>query len=422
MPDSPESGAELDGHKLAAARLMATNHYPYLASAIFASPVLPAPGLNGVVIDRWWRVHADPQVIAHASVAEIAGELLHLTSHVLRDHAARADEIGLREPAELHHWVDAADAEITDDFPTDTARVADRVAPGDLDLGPGRLAEEYYRRGSVREGATNDCGSGAHGAIPEWEPPPPPPRPSDPDKSKPSEASSGIAKTEQELLRQKVASDIAQADHEAVSPNLREWARSQLEKPVDWRRELAALLRQAISATAGAVDYSYRRPSRRASASHGVIMPSLQQPTVEVAVVCDTSASVSDHMLGQAIVEVDTLLRSHAVRSVRVLSCDDQVQTVEQASRGRELTLLGGGGTDMAIGIDAAMDQRPQPDLLVVLTDGYTPWPSDPPRARTIVGLLGADDSSDMIAGTTYSSPIEPPEWARTVHIGGPAR
>lgn len=393
----------LDGHKLAAARLWATNHYPYLASAIFAAPTLPAPGLGRIVIDRWWRIHADPDVIATSSVAEIGGELLHLTSHVLRDHASRADATGMREVAELHHWVDAADAEINDDFPADIDRVSVRVAPVDLDLDPGRLAEEYYRRGSVRTDEHNDCGSGAHGAIPDWEPPPP--------DDKTPDSANGMGQQQQELLRQRVAADIAQADADAVAPNLRSWALDRIEPHVDWRRELSALLRQAIAATAGAVDYSYRRPSRRASVSTGVVMPSLQQPTVAVAVVCDTSASVSDDMLGQAVTEIDGLLRSHAVRSVRVLSCDDAVRTVQRACRGRDLELLGGNGTDMTIGIDAAIDHRPPPDLIVVLTDGYTPWPADQPRARVVVGLIGTDTDD------TFAPPT-PPDWARTVIVG----
>ena len=42
-------------------------------------------------------------------------------------------------------------------------------------------------------------------------------------------------------------------------------------------------------------------------------------------------------------------------------------------------------------GIDAAMELRPRPSVVIVLTDGYTPWPAAAPRAATVVvGLLGA--------------------------------
>ncbi len=396
--------APLDHHKLAAARLWAVDRHPYLASAVFAAPVLPAPDLGRVVIDRWWRIHADPEVVARVDVADLGGELLHLTSHLLRDHAGRADVQHFGQAEELHHWVDAADAEIADDF-VDLPRVCAVVRPVDLDQPDGRLAEEYYRTGSVREGQANDCGSGAHGEPPPWEPPPP---------DDGHDGQQGISGDDQDLLRREVAARVAEAG--AGAPDgLRRWARDQLSPTVDWRAELAATLRRALSVTAGAVDYSYRRPSRRAGAVDGIVLPSLARPTPEVAVVCDTSASVTDDDLGRALAEVDGLLAATGTRQVRFVSCDDAVRSVERVASGREVTLIGGGGTDMAVGMTAALDHRPPPQVLVVLTDGYTPWPDrPPPRAMTVVGLLGGGTATDRQG---WPPPVTPPSWTRVVPI-----
>lgn len=396
----PRSGspseAELDGAKVAAARLWATNQYPYLASAVFASPTLPAPELGRIVIDRYWRIHADPTVVQRASVAELGGELLHLATHVLRDHAGRADGVGLGDEDELHHWVDATDAEIHDDFPLSLSRIERSIGPGDLDCEDGRLAEEYYRRGSVRADGDADCGSGAHGRIAGWEPPPPAP------------GEQGIADAEQDLLRRRVAADVARAAAEEATPSLRRWADDLLHPTTDWRHELAAVLRHALSSEAGAVDYSYQRPSRRAAASPDVVLASLRRPRVEVAVVCDTSASVDDEQLAMAIAEIDGVLRAVGNRAVTVLACDTAVQTVSRATRGRDVLLAGGGGTDMASGIEAAVELRPRPSVVVVVTDGFTPWPAEAPPARVVVGLLPHDHLLDAAA---------PPDWARTVLI-----
>lgn len=403
-PDPPA----LDPMKLAAARLWATTTHPYLASAVFAAPVLPAPDLGRLVVDRWWRIHADPRVVADSPVADLGGELIHLTTHLLRDHATRAEAQHLGEEAELHHWVDAADAEIADDFP-DLPRLAEPVAPVDLDQPDGRLAEEYYRFGSVREGRTNDCGSGARGHA-AGEPPPPDP---DQDADGDDPGRRGVPPDDQQLIRREVAARIAEAEAGSVSASLRRWAEERRRPRVDWRDELAAVIRRALAATSGAVDYSYRRPSRRGGAVDGVVLPSLARPSVEVAVVCDTSASVTDDQLGQALAEVDGLLRATGTRQVRFLSCDDAVRSVDRVAAGRPVIPIGGGGTDMAVGMAAAMAQRPRPDVVVVLTDGYTPWPGRAPRADTVVGLLEGD-------GNGAPAPPAPPGWARVVTI--PAR
>ena len=90
------------------------------------------------------------------------------------------------------------------------------------------------------------------------------------------------------------------------------WAELTVQPAVDWRRVLAAELRRAVADTAGAVDYSYRRPSRRAPVAGQVVLPALRRPVPEVAVVCDTSGSMTEDLLAAALAEVEGLLRSRA--------------------------------------------------------------------------------------------------------------
>jgi predicted metal-dependent peptidase len=99
-------------------------------------------------------------------------------------------------------------------------------------------------------------------------------------------------------------------------------------------------------------------------------------------------------------------------RNVTVFAVDAEVQAVTRAARGRHIELAGGGGTDMRKGLDAAAALRPRPDVIVVLTDGWTPWPDRCPAATVIVGLIGehATETDDL------------PAWARAVRIGGRTR
>ena len=113
----------------------------------------------------------------------------------------------------------------------------------------------------------------------------------------------------------------------------------------------------------GMVDYSYRRPSRRAESTPSVIMPTLERPVPDVAIVCDTSGSMTGTLLARVLSEVEALLQRVGLRGtkVRVLSCDAQVHTVKRVSRASQIDLLGGGGTDMGEGITQALALRPRP-------------------------------------------------------------
>jgi hypothetical protein len=74
-----------------------------------------------------------------------------------------------------------------------------------------------------------------------------------------------------------------------------------------------------------------------------------------------------------------------------------------------EVRLLGGGGTDMGAGLAATVDLRPRPDLVIVLTDGHTPWPPGPPgKAKVIVGLM---DNAGSV-----------PDWATSIAVDTTAR
>jgi predicted metal-dependent peptidase len=93
---------------------------------------------------------------------------------------------------------------------------------------------------------------------------------------------------------------------------LARWAEEKLYPKVDWRKQLAAAIRYAAADTVGATDYSYRRPSRRQGqvGKGDVIFPSMRCPLPSVAVVADTSASISESMLAQTLAEISGILKS----------------------------------------------------------------------------------------------------------------
>jgi predicted metal-dependent peptidase len=81
------------------------------------------------------------------------------------------------------------------------------------------------------------------------------------------------------------------------------------------------------------------------------------------------------------------------------------IQRIRSRRDVEDLELRGGGGTDMTVGIAEAQQLRPGPHILVVFTDGYTPWPTVAPSEfdSVIVVLNGGNSRTDV------------PGWARTI-------
>ncbi|MCW2936133.1 MAG: hypothetical protein JWM19_7095 [Actinomycetia bacterium] len=389
---------------LAPARLWAATRFPYLATAIFAAQVTTAAGIGTVAVDDRWRLRVDPELATGWTAAQFGSVLVHHVSHILRHHPERA-RADVATPGDARAWRHAADAEINDDLiPAGLDLPGHPVVPADFGAPEGRLAEEYFdmlrrdersgRPGWNRSGDWMDCGSGADGQPRRWD-----------------GGAGGLDPWEADLLRRQVAQDVTRhAQLEGRVPaGLARWAADVLSPKVDWRRLLAAEVRRAVADVAGAVDYSYRRPARRAAAVPAVVLPALRRPVPEIAVVCDTSGSMTEDLLTAALAEVEGLLRSLGLaRQLRLLACDAAAGPVQRVSSARQVQLTGGGGTDMGAGIVAAYALRPRPAVTVVLTDGHTPWPAAAPKGMRVVAALlgaGARDAPDWVRAVRISEP-----------------
>ena len=383
-----------------AARLWAAHNYPYLASALFALRILPGePGLE-MSVDTNWRVYVDSNSLAEVPTDRVGFQLVHLTGHLLRDHAQRAAHIGVSED-DISHWVAAADAEINDDLQDMLRLPPDAVTPNDLNCPDGKFAEEYYEYGSESSQKFRDCGTGAHGYERSW------------NKEPPNNANKdeGVNVREAEILRRQVASDIVEHHRQVgqIPEGLLRWAAMTLDHKVDWKTELGSMLRRGLSETMGAVDYSNSRISRRISISPEIVLPSLRRRVPSIALVLDTSASMTDRMLGLAVTEIKGLLGGVGIQNdaIRVISCDAAAEEAQMVRNVDDLLLKGGGGTDLRVGIENATKLLPRPDLILVVTDGGTPWPEERLQGIEMCALLIGDN------------PPQPPNWIHCVRAKG---
>jgi predicted metal-dependent peptidase len=414
--------------RLAASRARAVDRMPYLATALFAMHPVRTSQVPTFAVDERWRLYWNPEWVLANATEELAGVWLHEAGHLLREHAARFAALAA-PPAARPRFGVAADAAINEDLRAGGVPLPDRpvyveLIPGGL---PGMTTEELYRLltdgpgdeardgdGELRDGDDQawdgdgawDCGSGADGERRPWDLPAP--EDGDPD--------GGVDEGRAQRIRWQVAQEVRAAARGIgdVPGGLARWADELLAPRVDWRAELESAVRRKVATVAGVRDYTYARPSRRAAVSPGIVLPAMRRPRPpEVTVVVDTSGSMTPALLAQCLAEVQGIVRRAARggRGVRLVACDTgtgAVQRLRSVESVAELDLTGGGGTDLRPAIRQVAGDRPLPDLVVVLTDGDTPWDAAPPPENPSATYLAV-----LVAGGRWSVP----PWLRTVVV-----
>jgi predicted metal-dependent peptidase len=336
-----------------------------------------------MAVDNHCRLLWDGEVMTKWGVEGTSAVLIHESMHVLRRHFER---MGNRDPQD---WNEACDREINDDQPVEFPLPGRPLMPSDIGAEKGLTAETYYAIAQRRKTEGKDdepkqksnvpgCGAKCGGCTG---------NPTDEEKQldERDDVPDKVSAAVKEVIRHQVAQDIAdQKGMGSVAGGLKGWAEQELKPPkIDWRRRLANVVRGSLNSVAGRVDYTHRKPGRRyyamraACGSRTPVSPSMQQPVPRVAVVLDVSGSMSSE-LGQAESEVLGLVKA-AGGTATVYAADTEVRTTVRVRSKTDLKHLddkgGMGGTSLDVAIRQAVRGRNH-DLLVVLTDGYTNWPT----------------------------------------------
>jgi len=440
--------------EISAARLKLKSIRPYLGLLLFSMSEVESPGLKTFGVDRWMRFYYDPEVVKKWSIDEIVGALYHECCHLLRRHHRRSELLFSSysdkfDKGAFHRLSNQAeDLEINDDITKEYAAIKESGLPDRhkgfiklpkealkvtdyqiLGVKDGMLFEEIFhilarrrpqpppiagstkRAGQIAEndnhGASRDgaqeaapasgrCGSCAGGEF-EWE------------RGGGSNTESGLTETEVDIVLRRTAKEIISYAKSigSVPEHMLRSANLILEPQISWHRQLTSCIRNSVAVASGYFDYSWRKNSRRHDQWDRILMPALVAPVPNVAIVCDTSGSMSECDLSAVMGEIKGILRAIGYRDrVAVLSCDSDVHVVQRVFTETQVNLVGGGGTDMGAGIAAASKLRPAPDIIVVLTDGLTPWPPEPPpRSKVIVCIVS--DHEDVSC----------PQWATSIRI-----
>lgn len=390
------------------ARAYCAEQVPWFAPALFACNIQLTEAVPVAGIDQHANIYFNPGVVEQidataekeSALSQLGFIWVHEISHLLREHRQRAQELEL----DARQWNIAADLEINDsNWPG--LRMPEQfpgLHPTQLDLPTGRLAEWYYRQ--ISEDVpidlaliNGDEGSGVHGEDRPWEV---------------EGGQQVLSNIQLEMMGRSVAQQMRQHEQWGDLPGgWQRWAEQKLKPKVDWRRQLRHRLRTAINTGLGnRMDYTYRRPSRRQAVYDPILPPSLSGDTsARLACVVDTSGSIGARQLGQAVAEVMRLLTEFQM-PVTVIPCDVKVYEPIRVATTNDLFKLrelpGGGGTNMIVGMEAALQQQPKPDAVIVLTDGYTPYPAKAYRTPVLFGLMRPAKTTNL------SLPPNPP-WGK---------
>lgn len=422
--------------QLARSEAVRDERYPYLASGLSSMLLVERIGLGTVACDVRWRMYYDPARVLYlhekyrgAKVLPVLiSDWVHELMHLLREHPQRW--VDINEPPENHPIFNiAGDAHVNRDCAQmglpilDSDVTFDRLPPH-AGCEPTMTTEEVYIRlrrlvkpsspdGTPEEGrhghgrGYGDCGSGTGGAARPWE--------ESADDGSDGSVDSGRAA----IIREQVAEAVKEAaKHAGSRPGqfLRDWADALLEPSVDWRRELRSVVSRRIGSSAGVLDYSFARRSRRRVP--GFFLPgTVGAAPPHIAAVIDTSGSMGPDDLTICLSDLLGLARTadRDQPAIDVLACDAQVHAVTRVRRPSDVArvqLRGGGGTDMVAAIHAAAALTPTPQVVVVMTDGYTPWPASPPPALAgalVIALITTPP------GRLADVVDDIPAWMRTI-------
>ena len=423
-------------------RAYCAERLPWFSPVIFSCKIHQTEKVPVAAIDENLNIYFNPkgvEAIKKSSkddkdaLAQLGFLWIHEVSHILRDHADRAKDRSVRPDV----WNLAADLEINDSHWQGLRAPAAFPGqfPSNYKFPEGKLAEEYYELlggGEPDENSNNiianssedeneggenksqtssqeaggedenedsgngqgeddgqgegkhDEGSGVHGEPRPWEV---------------GHQNEGQALDEMEVerIRRSVAQEMKSSQMMGNMPGSWDrWIDDKLEPKVDWRKKIRHRMSVAIATGMGArTDFSFARPSRRQSIYQPIIPPALTgDRSARVAVVVDTSGSMGADLLAQCVAEVCNVLEVFQV-PVTVIPCDAKAyEPIEIATRSDYLKLEklpGGGGTNMIVGIDAALKLKSAPDAVLVLTDGYTPYPPKLFKTPVMFGIFQFD-------------------------------
>ena len=376
-------------------RLRLINKHPYFANIFEKVYFIESPKLKYyAACDRYWRVYYNPNKLSKCSSGEQEMVFLHeVIGHLVGEHFRRGEEWLKNPQNQLENWKIGAEYEINGHYYKKGPQ--DLYYPQKDNLEPGLLAEKYAQllnnqKVNQSKEIHNSCGSGAGDLPGEWE------------LGEPDARNPGLDPIEARVIIENTLEglDLSQKSIGSLAGHLeRIVERIKISKQIPWQNELFKEILGTISFHGRIPARSYRRENRYSEEIYPLILPGKLKREPTIAIISDTSGSINDHELGifkEQNQKILNLTGSHAW----ILAGDTETEPILTRNLDK-VKFNGRGGTNMGKLVEIADSLNPHPSVIVVFTDGRTPW-GNKPNAKTIV------------ACTTNASV---PNWAKRIQI-----
>lgn len=422
-------------------RFKLATQFPYFNGITYRIKPRMIEGLRTFgVTPNWVWVYGD---LVPMTEDEQVAALFHEINHLLRNHAGREGDRGSSQDGH-EKWNWAGDFEINDWWPPKLTPPEWILKPDKFKLPDGELAEWYFANmpeseyhvredanavspgtgacttdgcdsqdvapipGNIKTGALPVrgkfhgpvCGSSHNGDTGSGD-------------SDEADGSGVVGELEAEAVRHGVAKDIEEAAKNDktrgnIPGGMIQWAHDLLNPQISWQKHLRTIVRKQTVIINGQQDTSWARPRRKTIPPF--ILPRKIAHKAIPAMYIDTSGSMSDEEIAQALSEVRAAVKANA-SFIYVTTLDAAVYPTVRVNTSGDMPKVKvehRGGTDMRLLFEHYKTLRPRPNLLVCFTDGETPWPDEEPEdARTIIVLTQPQNKAH------YPTP----PWAKVLEV-----
>lgn len=368
--------------------------HPLVATTLLKHPITTHPKVKTFGIDQRGQIYYNEEFVASLPVQQIVFGLAHEVFHRMSLHWLR------KAGRDKERWNIACDAWINDTL--DRAKIGELIPdivniPGSADT----TAEKIYDTLPEPEPEPEDIhGQGRHpGNSGDGTNPPPPGAGGDPIEDDMVDIGEPMTESQTKELEAQIKIEVAEAMAVAkqqgkLSGALASFCQAVLDVRTPW---YDILERYMVNKTRR--DSTWTRPNRR----YEQYMPSLQSYSAmgELVVQVDVSGSVSPKELQYYSGHLSRIIDLCKPTKVHVLYTDTEVIKHMEFEEGEEFKIEfhKGGGTDMRAGIAYCHAKGLTPEVMITMTDGYTPFPDDEPIPH--VWVVSSDKKAPAEAGTT---------------------